>query len=101
MATSTYYTGIDLHKRTAYLTTVDENGTVAGQKKLSCQREALRQYFGSFEDEAQHKAAVETTIGWYWVADHLRLSLPAWDWEASLTGGAAFLLLTPSESHPR
>jgi hypothetical protein len=41
-----------LHKRTAYLTTVDENGTVAGQKKLSC----------------QHEATVETTIGWYWVA---------------------------------
>ena len=71
MATSTYYTGIDLHKRTAYLTTVDENGTVAGQKKLSCQREALREYFGSFEEEAQHEAAVETTIGWYWVADLL------------------------------
>jgi len=71
MATTTYYTGIDLHKRTAYLTTVDENGTVAGQKKLSCQREALREYFGSFEDEARHEAAVETTIGWYWVADLL------------------------------
>jgi transposase len=71
MVTSTYYTGIDLHKRTAYLTTVNENGTVAGQKKLSCQREALREYFGSFENEAQHEAAVETTIGWYWVADLL------------------------------
>jgi len=71
MATTTYYTGIDLHKRTAYLTTIDENGTVAGQKKLPCQREALRQYFGSFEEEAQHEAAVETTTGWYWVADLL------------------------------
>jgi hypothetical protein len=45
MATTTYYTGIDLHKRTAYLTTVDENGTVAGQKKLSFQRDRFRQYF--------------------------------------------------------
>ena len=69
--TTTYYTGIDLHKRTAYLTTVDENGTVAGQKKLSCQRRALREYFRSFDGEA-HQAVVETTIGWYWVADLLR-----------------------------
>jgi len=71
MATTTYYTGIDLHKRTAYLTTVDENGTVAGQKKLPCRRKALREYFGSFERGSVHEAAVETTTGWYWVADLL------------------------------
>jgi transposase len=71
MATTTYYTGIDLHKRTAYLTTVDENGTVAGQKKLSCQRDRFRQYFRSFDGDGSHQAAVETTTGWYWVADLL------------------------------
>lgn len=42
MATPTYYTGTRLHKRTAYLTTVDERGQVAGQKKLPCQRKTLR-----------------------------------------------------------
>jgi len=42
MATAMYYTGIDLHKRTAYLTTVDENGTLAGQKKLPCRRDRFR-----------------------------------------------------------
>lgn len=72
MATPTYYTGIDLHKRTAYLTTIDERGQLAGQKKLPCRRRALRQYFASFETGARHKAAVETTTGWYWVADLLR-----------------------------
>lgn len=72
MATVTYYTGIDLHKRTAYLTTIDERGQVAGQKKLPCRRKALRQYFASFEAESRHEAAVETTIGWYWVADLLK-----------------------------
>lgn len=71
MATVTYYTGIDLHKRTAYLTTIDERGQVAGQKKLPCRRKALRQYFASFEAESRHEAAVETTIGWYWIADLL------------------------------
>jgi len=71
MATTTYYTGIDLHKRTAYLTTVDENGTVAGQKKLPCRRDRFRQYFRSFDGDGSHQAAVETTTGWYWVADLL------------------------------
>ena len=43
--TTTYYTGIDLHKRTACLTTVDENGTGAGKKKLS-RRHWLEWYTG-------------------------------------------------------
>lgn len=72
MATPTYYTGTRLHKKTAYLTTVDDTGSVAGQKKLPCRRKALRQYFGSFEDDSQHEAAVETTTGSCWVADLLR-----------------------------
>ena len=71
MESPTYYTGIDLHKRTAYLTTVDDTGSVAGQKKLPCRRKALREYFDSFEAESCHQAAVETTTGWYWVADLL------------------------------
>lgn len=76
MATAMYYTGIDLHKRTAYLTTaylttVDENGTLAGQKKLPCRRDRFRQYFRSFDGDGSHQAAVETTTGWYWVADLL------------------------------
>ena len=71
METATYYTGVDLHRRTACLTTVDDAGTVAGQKKLPCRRKALRKYFGSFKAATQHQAAVETTTGWYWVADLL------------------------------
>ena len=71
MEHSTYYTSIDLHKGTAYLTTVDRDGSVAGQKKLPCRRRALRQYFDSFENESRHQAAAETTTGWYWVADLL------------------------------
>lgn len=64
MAPPTYYTSTRLHKRAAFLTTVDDTGTVAGQKKLPCRRRALRQYFGSFEAGSQHEAAVETTTGW-------------------------------------
>ena len=71
METTTHYTGIDLHKKTAYLTTVDHAGSVAGQKKLPCRRRALCEYFGSFDGGSVHQAAVETTTGCYWVADLL------------------------------
>jgi len=65
------YTGIDLHKRTTHLTTVDENGTVAGQKRLPCRRDRFRQYFRSFEGDGSRQTAVETTTGWHWVGDLL------------------------------
>lgn len=71
MDTATYYTGIDLHKKTAFLTTVDEAGTVAQQQKLPCHPEALRLYFRR-QPAGSHRAAVETTSGWYWVSDLLR-----------------------------
>lgn len=60
MATPTYYTGIDLHKRIASLTTVDGSGQVAGQKKRPCRR-ALCQYFASFEERSDAPGA----CAWY------------------------------------
>lgn len=70
MDTAMYYTGIDLHKKTAFLTTVDEAGAVTCQEKLSCHREAFRLYFRC--QPGSHRAVVETTTGWYWVSDLLR-----------------------------
>ena len=69
MASTTYYTGIDPDKRSAYLTTLDNEGALACQKKLPCRREALRLYFRRLE--GRHRAVVETTTGWYWVSDLL------------------------------
>ena len=69
MASTTYYTGIDLHKRSAYLTTLSREGTVIEQRKLPCRREALRLYFRCLD--GAHRAVVETTTGWYWVSDLL------------------------------
>ena len=69
MASTTYYTGIDLHKKSAYLTTLDKEGAVACQKKLPCRREALHLYFRRLE--GRHLAVIETTTGWHWVSDLL------------------------------
>ena len=66
----TYYSGIDLHKRTSYFTTVDEDGKVVKEANLKNHRSAIRAYFASLP--GSHKAVVESTFNWYWLADLLR-----------------------------
>ena len=66
----TYYSGIDLHKLTTFITTIDEDGCLLQQQKLRNRPEALRGYFR--QHEGPHRAVVETTTGWYWLADLLR-----------------------------
>ena len=42
-----YYTGIDLHKFTSYLTTVDSSGAIVKQENLKNVAHNFIQYFGS------------------------------------------------------
>ena len=64
-----YYTGIDLHKFTSYLTTVDSSGAIAKQENLKNVAHNFVQYFSSIPGE--HKATVESTMTWYWLNDLL------------------------------
>jgi transposase len=64
-----FYTGIDLHKNFSHLTTVDEKGTVVEQQKIFNNPEQIVNYFRSIGNT--HKAVVESTNGWYWIADLL------------------------------
>lgn len=64
-----YYTGIDLHKFTSYLTTVDSSGVVIKQENLKNVAHNFIQYFSSLPGE--HKATVESTMTWYWLNDLL------------------------------
>lgn len=64
-----YYTGIDLHKFTSYLTTVDSTGVVIKQENLKNVAHNFIQYFSSIPGE--HKATVESTMTWYWLNDLL------------------------------
>lgn len=66
----TYFTGIDLHKRSSFLTTLNSDGDVIEQRKINNHPNALRLYFR--RHEGTHHAVVETTSGWYWLADTLR-----------------------------
>ncbi len=65
-----YYTGIDQHKHTSYLTTVDNKGVIIKQANLKNNNHDILNYFHQFGD--QNIATVETTGGWYWLSDLLK-----------------------------
>lgn len=64
-----YYTGIDLHKFTSYLTTVDSAGAIVKQENLKNIAHNFIQYFNSIPGE--HQTTVESTMTWYWLNDLL------------------------------
>jgi len=64
-----YFTGIDQHKRTSFLTTLDSDGDIVRSSKLKNNPDAIRSYFRTLPGE--HHATVETTTGWYWMNDLL------------------------------
>ncbi|MBI4549123.1 MAG: IS110 family transposase [Ignavibacteriae bacterium] len=66
-----YYTGIDLHRRSIALCTVDENGTVVEHRTMKTRPELVTAYFQQWPDH-EHRAVVECTTGWYWLCDLLR-----------------------------
>jgi len=63
------YTGIDLHKRTAVLATVDEKGKVICEASLPTTRAAVARYFHGLAEP--NVATVEATSSWYWLRDLL------------------------------
>jgi transposase len=65
-----YYSGIDQHKRDSFITTYDSNGTVVKQARVRNGTVLIRSYFSQFP--GPHKAVVESTGSWYWLADLLR-----------------------------
>jgi transposase len=64
-----YYTGIDLHKFTSYLTTVDSSGAIVKQENLKNVAHNFVQYFYSIPGD--HQVTVESTMTWYWLNDLL------------------------------
>jgi len=57
------YSGIDLHKRLGFITTVDEQGEVLSQVKVRNDEQAVLKYFAS--SNQPHQAVVECTMNWY------------------------------------
>ena len=61
------YTGIDLHKRTVVIATVDEMGKVHSEVSLPTSRSAVARYFHWLPEPTV--ATVEATSSWYWLRD--------------------------------
>jgi transposase len=62
--------GIDLHKRSLVIATVDDRGALVKRSKVPARRHDVLRYFHSLK--GPHRAVVEATGSWYWVADLLR-----------------------------
>ena len=60
-----YYTGIDLHKKTSYFTTVDETGKVVNKANLSNVEERILDYFVNLKTDT--KIVIESMGSWYWL----------------------------------
>lgn len=63
------YSGIDLHKRTVVISTVDEAGRVVAEDSLPTSRTAVARYFQWLPEPTL--ATVEATSSWYWLRDLL------------------------------
>lgn len=62
------YVGIDLHRKYSVLTVLDEKGYIQQRKRIENKdTEGLKQVL--LKEEAEVIAAVESTYGWYWMAD--------------------------------
>jgi hypothetical protein len=63
------HSGLDLHKRTLVITTVNDAGDLVADVSLPTTRVAVRSYFA--RHPGPHRAVVESTSNWYWLRDLL------------------------------
>ena len=64
-----YYTGIDLHKKTSYITTIDENGKIVSKGNFKNIESDILDYFVSLADDT--RIVIESMASWYWLYDLL------------------------------
>jgi transposase len=64
-----YYTGIDLHKKTSFLTTINKDGRIVCKANLENIEELILYYFTKLDDET--RIVIESTASWYWLYDLL------------------------------
>lgn len=64
-----YYTGIDLHKKTSFLTTIDKAGQIVKRKNLVNDPKLILRYFEEIDNPT--RIVIESTASWYWLYDLL------------------------------
>ena len=65
-----YYTGIDLHKKTSFFTTVDESGKVVFRRNFANHEEHILDYFAKLGGPTQ--IVIESMCSCYWLHDLLK-----------------------------
>jgi transposase len=65
-----YYTGIDLHKKTSFITTIDESGKVVSRRNFKNIEEHILDYFRNLDEPT--KIVIESMCSWYWLYDLLK-----------------------------
>ena len=58
------YVGVDLHKRSCWVTVLDADGHLVESRKLGTEKWELEGYFGKVRKPAA--VAVEATFNWYY-----------------------------------
>ena len=66
-----FYTGIDLHRRSIVVCTLDDSGAVVERRTMRTEAELVTAYFRQWPAQEQ-RAVVECTSTWYWLCDLLR-----------------------------
>ena len=64
-----YYTGIDLHKKTSFITAIDAGGKIVTRANLQNVEEDILAYFVNLGGET--KIVIESMASWYWLYDLL------------------------------
>jgi transposase len=65
-----YYTGIDLHKKTSFITTIDNSGKIVFRRNFANREEDILDYFVSLDGPTE--IVIESTCSWYWLHDLLK-----------------------------
>jgi len=65
-----YYTGIDLHKKTSFITTIDESGKIVSRRNFANREQDIIDYFVSLDGPTE--IVIESTCSWYWLHDLLK-----------------------------
>jgi len=65
-----YYTGIDLHRKTSFITTIDDSGKIVFRRNFANREADILDYFVSLDGST--KIVIESTCSWYWLHDLLK-----------------------------
>lgn len=62
-AAKIYYTDIDLHKKTSFITAIDKNGQIVKQRSIGNDEVEILRFFLTLDDDTQ--VVIKSTANWY------------------------------------